>query len=118
ALSMKKQAQLHPIKYLAHLIQVITEKGGQIFENTVAVDIDGEDTVMTRDGYRIRGNHILACSHFPFYSGTGFYFSRLHANRSYVVAIRTEQDYPGGMYISVDQPVRSLRSVPTKEGNM
>lgn len=118
ALSMKNQAQFHPVKYLAHLIQVITDKGGRIFENTVAVDIDGEHTVMTRAGQRVSGDHILACSHFPFYGGLGFYFSRMHANRSYIVAIQTKKDYPGGMYISADQPVRSLRSVPTKDGNL
>lgn len=118
ALSMKNQAQFHPVKYLAHLIRVIRQKGGRIFENTVAVDIDGEDTVMTRDGHRVRGDYILACSHFPFYSGMGFYFSRMHANRSYIVAIKTKNDFPGGMYISADQPVRSLRSVPTNDGHM
>lgn len=118
ALVMKNQAQYHPVKYLAHLVQVIKEKGGRIFENTVAVDIDGEDTVMTRDGHRVSGDHIFACSHFPFYGGMGFYFSRMHASRSYIVAIQTEKDFPGGMYISADKPTRSLRSVPVEDGNL
>ena len=42
ALIMKNQAQFHPPKYLKHLVQNITEKGGLIFENTVAVNIETE----------------------------------------------------------------------------
>ena len=40
ALIMKNQAQFHPLKYLKHLVQNITEKGGLIFENTVAENVD------------------------------------------------------------------------------
>lgn len=113
ALSMKNQAQFHPLKYLTHLVQIFKEKGGRIYENTTAVDVDGGNTVITRDGHRVKGDYVLACSHYPFYDGMGFYFTKLHANRSYVVAIETDKEYPGGMYLSADKPVRSLRSVNT-----
>ena len=113
ALSMKRQAQFHPLRYLAHLVQVITDKGGRIFEGAVAIDVlDGhQPTVVTRDGHRVTGAKVLACSHFPFYDGQGFYFTRMQADRSYVIAARTDLKYPGGMYISADSPTRSLRSV-------
>ncbi len=113
ALVMKNQAQFHPVKYLAHLIRLITEKGGLIFENTTAVNVETESkpTVLTREGLRASGNMILSCSHFPFYEGTGLYSTRMHANRSYILAAKTKKSYPGGMYLSVDQPSRSLRSV-------
>ncbi|KAB7704398.1 FAD-dependent oxidoreductase [Bacillus aerolatus] len=112
ALVMKNQAQFHPIKYLTHLIKIITEKGGLIFENTTGVNIEtGEQpTVLTREGPRAAGNYVLSCSHFPFYEGLGFYSTRLYADRSYIVAAKTKKPFPGGMYISADQPTRSLRS--------
>ena len=66
---------------------------------------------MTRDGKRISGNFVLCCTHFPFYEGVGLYSTRLHADRSYVLAAKTQKPYPGGMYISADEPTRSLRSV-------
>ncbi|MEH7383482.1 FAD-dependent oxidoreductase [Bacillus sp. JJ1533] len=112
AIVMKNQAQFHPVKYLSHLIKIITEKGGQIFEDTVAVNVEtGEKpTVLTRDGNRVTGGFVLACSHFPFYEGTGFYSTRLKASRSYIVAVKAKENYPGGMYLSADQPTRSLRS--------
>lgn len=113
ALLMKEQAQFHPAKYLAHLVQIITEKGGLIFEKTTCVNVETGDqpTVLTREGVRASGKYVLSCSHFPFYEGLGFYSTRMHASRSYVLAAKTEKEYPGGMYISVDKPERSLRSV-------
>ncbi|MGM8216765.1 FAD-dependent oxidoreductase [Bacillaceae bacterium W0354] len=113
ALTMKNQAQFHPLKYLAHLVKFITDNGGQIFENTTAVNIESDgskQTVLTRNGKRITANYVLSCSHFPFYEGKGAYFTRLHADRSYVLAVKTSLKYPGGMYLSTDQPTRSLRS--------
>ncbi|QQK77175.1 FAD-dependent oxidoreductase [Salicibibacter cibarius] len=112
ALVMKDQAQFHPLRYLAPLVKTIVDKGGRIFENTTAVHVErGEEpSVITRGDARVQAKYILSCSHFPFYEGTGFYFTRMHAERSYVVAIKPKMAYPGGMYISVDQPTRSLRS--------
>lgn len=113
ALFMKNQAQFHPLKYLTHLVQVIQEKGGYIFENTTAVNVEENGdkvSVLTRNGKRITGEHILSCSHFPFYEGTGFYFTRMYSERTYLMAAKTNKEYPGGMYLSVDQPSRTIRS--------
>ncbi len=120
ALSMKRQAQFHPLRYLARLVQAIVDKGGHIFENVVAIDVEdgNQPAVVTRDGRRVTGARVLACSHFPFYDGQGFYFTRMRADRSYVIAARTEGKYPGGMYISADSPTRSLRSVKINNEEM
>ncbi|WP_303982008.1 FAD-dependent oxidoreductase [Niallia circulans] len=111
ALVMKNQAQFHPLKYLAHLTKIITEKGGYIFENTTAVNIEtgAHPTVLTRGGARITAKYVLSCSHFPFYEGAGLYSTRMHADRSYIIAAKVKTAYPGGMYISADEPKRSLR---------
>lgn len=114
ALKMDNQAQFHPLKYLKHLVQQFVEAGGLIFEHTPAVNVkeDGEQiAVLTRNGPNVTGSHVIACSHFPFYEGTGLYSARMHADRSYVLACKTKKPYPGGMYLSIDQPSRSLRSV-------
>ncbi|SDJ80406.1 FAD-dependent oxidoreductase [Sediminibacillus albus] len=113
ALHMKNQAQFHPLKYLTHLVHLIKKAGGLIFENTTAVNVEENEqgaVVLTREGKRVTADYILACSHFPFYEGTGLYSTRMYADRSYLLAVKTEEDYPGGMYLSVDQPSRSLRS--------
>jgi len=111
AIVMKNQAQFHPLKYLAHLVQWITRAGGAIYENTTAIDVEegNQPRVITRDGHKIMCDYVLSCSHFPFYDGAGFYFSRMYAARSYVLGVKTEKDYSGGMYLSAEEPKRSLR---------
>lgn len=111
AIVMRNQAQFHPLKYLKHLVERFTEMGGQIFENTTAVDIEegSEPVVTTRDNHRVRCNQMIISTHFPFYDLKGFYFSRMQVNRSYVLAVKTEKEFPGGMYINAETPTRSLR---------
>ncbi|MEI5908309.1 FAD-dependent oxidoreductase [Bacillus spongiae] len=112
AIVMKKQAQFHPVKYLLPLLQFITTNGGKIFENTTCLEEitdDGIRTVHTKNGSKVTCDQIVACSHFPFYDGNGFYFARLYAERSYSVALKIQSDYPGGIYLSADEPKRSIR---------
>ncbi|WP_409303368.1 FAD-dependent oxidoreductase [Peribacillus sp. SCS-155] len=112
AVIMKDQAQFHPVKYLSGLLQEITEMGGKIFEQTTAATLDDEagvPIITTRDGHKIKCNYSISASHFPFNDAMGFYFARMHAERSYVIAIKSNQQYPGGMYINAETPTRSLR---------
>lgn len=113
ALVMKGQAQFHPTKYLVHLLQLIKGKGGLIFEDTTAVNIEtgAHPTVLTSGGSRVTAKHVIACSHFPFYEGLGLYSTRMYADRSYALAVKTKKKFPGGIYISADEPNRSLRAV-------
>lgn len=118
ALVMKHQAQFHPLKYLQKLVEAIRQKGGKIYEQTPAADVEqGETlTVITKHHKRLTCRHLVVCSHFPFYDG-GFYFSRMYAERSYVLAIQSDGQYPGGMYLSADEPKRSIRSAKAANGS-
>ena len=111
ALVMKNQAQFHPLKYLYHLTDEFIKQGGVIYENTVAVDIEEGDrpTVVTREGNKIKANYIVIASHFPFYGIRGLYFSRMYAERAYVLGVKANKEYTEGMYISAESPTRSLR---------
>ncbi|MEC1376401.1 FAD-dependent oxidoreductase [Heyndrickxia oleronia] len=111
ALVMRSQAQFHPIKYLKPLIEYIQQSGGLIFEHTTATDVDYAEypIVITRGGPKVKCKYVCACSHFPFYDGLGFYPTRMYAERSYLIAVKTEKDPPPGMYINAEQPTRSFR---------
>lgn len=113
ALVMKNQAQFHPLHYLSHLVDVIVEKGGLLFEQTTAVNIETGQLakVVTREGKKVTCTHVLSCSHFPFYEGLGVYSARLYAERSYVICVKPNEPYPGGMYLNAESTSRSLRSV-------
>ncbi|WP_078593420.1 FAD-dependent oxidoreductase [Evansella clarkii] len=117
ALIMKKQAQFHPLKYVLKLVDEFIANGGVIYENSTAVDIMTKSetgqrlTVETAEGATITGNYVLSCSHFPFYESEGYYFSRLSPERSYIIAAKGNTEELDAMYLSVDQPDRSIRTV-------
>lgn len=118
ALIMHEQAQFHPLKYLKHLLKLFLEAGGKVFEHTVAVDIEygSEPTLILRDGKKVACKYIVAASHFPFCDKKGLYFARMYVERAYLMAIKTKKPFPGGMYLSIDSPPRTLRSVPAPNG--
>ncbi|MGD6793237.1 FAD-dependent oxidoreductase [Metabacillus indicus] len=114
ALLVKNQAQFHPLNYLHALLDEMMQSGVQIYENTSIIDVKGtkeEPVLLSNEGFEITSGHVIAATHFPFYDGNGFYFARMYADRSYVISAKTSKPYPGGMYLSVDEPKRSLRSV-------
>ncbi len=118
ALKMKDQAQFHPVKYLNALVDAIKEAGGHIYEHAPVVDVDTseEPVVILEGGQKIHSKKAVLATHFPFLDLKGFYFSRMHPMRSYVVAAHTAEAYPGGMYINAESPSRSVRSTVGEDG--
>lgn len=114
AVCFEKQAQFHPRKYLLALADLFTKNGGHIFENTTAIDIheDRECITSTRNGFKIISNKVIVASHFPFYDGGGLYSTRMYGERSYGLAVKAQVKVSGGMYISYEEPTRSVRTHP------
>ncbi len=116
AVVMPGQAQFHPLRYLRYLLGEFAALGGQIYEQTEATGVESGERprVLTKEGHRVTGHYVVAATHYPFHEGMGLYFARMHPERSYAIAcpLPDEQaDYPGGMYLNVDDPKRSVRSV-------
>jgi glycine/D-amino acid oxidase-like deaminating enzyme/nitrite reductase/ring-hydroxylating ferredoxin subunit len=110
AIVMKNQAQYHPLKFQKVLVEKMVEAGGSIYEHTTATDVQSgaHPIVTTAEGHKITCDYLVEGSHFPFYD-KGFYFARMYQDRSYLLALRTKKQYPGGMYLSAETPKRSLR---------
>ena len=102
ALKFKHQAQFNPLKFLKPISENLT-----IYENTRALEIK-ENTVVTKGG-TISANHIVVATHFPFLNVPGYYFMRMHQERSYVLALENAQDV-NGMYIDNDKNGYSFRN--------
>jgi glycine/D-amino acid oxidase-like deaminating enzyme/nitrite reductase/ring-hydroxylating ferredoxin subunit len=119
AIVMKNQAQYHPLKFLKVLVESFVNNGGKIYEHTTAKDVEEGNTpvITTRDGHKVTCNYLVSCSHFPFYD-KGFYFTRMYEERSYLLALRTKKQYPGGMYLSAETPKRSIRYTPYNGENL
>ncbi|MBM7552571.1 FAD-dependent oxidoreductase [Thalassobacillus pellis] len=111
AVKMNQQAQFHPLKYLKSLLIYLKQKDTHIFENTRAVDIKKGTLpeVKTRKGHSVLSDHVVIASHFPFKDLNGMYFARLHVERSYTIAVKTNGPPPKGMYLSTEEPKKSLR---------
>lgn len=120
AVKFDNQAQFHPRKYLLALAKDIPGSGSHIFEGTKALDIEkgSEYSVTTNQGYKVTAPRIVIASHFPFYDGQALFFTRLFPERSYVVAIKIRDQFPEGMYITAEDPGRSLRSIDTENGEL
>ncbi|UTR16359.1 FAD-dependent oxidoreductase [Salipaludibacillus sp. LMS25] len=113
ALAMTGQAQFHPLHYLTFLLEAFKKRGGKVYENTTITGmVEGERPVLeTRQGKYLISRFVLSCTHFPFHDANNYYFTKMHAERSYVIAAKAPD--VNGMYLSVDTalPKRSIRSV-------
>ena len=112
AISFNNQAQFNPKKYIDELAKLIIKQGGEIYENTTIEDVDKRkiNKIISKDGNVIYASNLVIASHHPFYDGMSFYFARLKAERSYILALKKTKDFPKGMFINVESPSRTLRS--------
>ena len=109
AIRVGDQAQFHPRKYCLGLAEAIAADGGFIFERTRALDVDDGSGTVTTDRGALRAGAVVLATHLPF-PAAGGYFARAEPLRSYALAGRIGGALPQGMYISVDEPTRSVRS--------
>lgn len=109
AVRLEGQAQFHPRRYCLGLAAALVKEGGLIFENSPALHLDSEAGTVTTDFARARAGAVVVATQIPFVN-TGGHFARMTPSRSYALALRSSADPMEGMYISVDQPTRSLRS--------
>ncbi len=120
AVRFDDQARFHPRKYLLALAQKVDGDGSAIFEQSRVVDIEEGNplTVTTKQGKKVTAENVVIASHFPCYDGRGFYFARMYPERSYVLALRIKEKFLGGMYITAEDPGRSLRSQEHEGGEL
>ncbi|MBW7571746.1 FAD-dependent oxidoreductase [Caproiciproducens faecalis] len=102
AVKFSNQAQFHPLKFLNSISSGLT-----IFENTRALIVRG-DSIITNRG-RVTADHIVVATHFPIVNVPGWYFARMHQERSYVIALKNAGQLKG-MYIDADPDGYSFRS--------
>ena len=121
AVRFDNQAQFHPRKFLLGLAETYINNGGNIFEQSRVVDIEeneGAYVIMTNQGKKVTAKKLIIASHYPCYNKPGLYFTRIHEEMSYVVAIKAKENYPGGMYIAAEESGHSLRSQMSNQGEL
>lgn len=113
------QSQLHPLRVLAELLRQVRAAGGRVVEDCrvtgADVALDGVRVATTRG--TILAEHLVLATGAPVLD-RGLLFARLQPSRSYVGAYRVPEEValPEGVFLSVDEPSRSLRVEPDAEG--
>ncbi|WP_316248737.1 FAD-dependent oxidoreductase [Zongyangia hominis] len=95
AVRFEGQAQFHPLLFLRSIVE-----GLSIFERTRVQTVE-EDQLVTDKG-TVRAKHIVFACHYPFLNAPGYYFMRMHQERSYVLALDHAMQVKG-MYLGIDE---------------
>jgi Glycine/D-amino acid oxidases (deaminating) len=102
AVRFNDQAQFHPLKFLKAISADL-----EIYEHTMAREI--RNGVVITDRGRVTADHVIVATHFPIINIPGWYFARMHQERSYVIALENAGQV-NGMYIDEDPAGYSFRN--------
>lgn len=118
ALQLPDQAQFNPMAVLDAFAMDLRSRGVKIVEGTRVRNIDAGTRVMVdTDKGSIQAQHVILATGAPILD-RGMYFAKLEPSRSYVAAYRvpgSQGALPRGMYLSADQPARSLRTATIRD---
>ena len=113
AVRLDDQAQFHPRKFCLGLAAAIEGQGARIFECSRVADVkDGSPVTVVCEGGTVEADWVVLATHIPFLD-RGLFFAKAFPERSYALAWKQQEsggDRIEGMYISIDQPTRSIRS--------
>lgn len=102
ALRFFNQAQFQPLKFLAALAEKV-----KVFEKTKVIEVK-EGEAATEKG-SVFANNIVLAVHYPFIITPGYYFLRMHQERSYAIALDNAPNIKG-MYIGIEESGLSYRN--------
>lgn len=110
AIKFKNQAKFNPIKYTLSLANIFRDK---IYENANVIKIEKNNNsyVVHTQNNKIYCKKIVIATHFPIKDIPGFHFIKMYQETSNVLAVDIEDNIFNGMYINVETPTISLRSM-------
>lgn len=102
ALKFNNQAQFNPLKFLKDISNELV-----IYENTRALEI--KENLVVASGGNITAKNIVVATHYPIMNAPGYYFMKMHQERSYVLALENKSEIDG-MYIDLNKEGYSFRT--------
>ncbi len=117
AIKFKNQAKFNPKKYCLSLADIIKEK---IYENSDVIKIEkyGNSYIVYTPNNKIYCKKIVMATHFPIKDIPGFHFLKMYQETSNVIAIDIKDNTFNGMYINVENPTLSFRSMKYNNHNI
>jgi glycine/D-amino acid oxidase-like deaminating enzyme/nitrite reductase/ring-hydroxylating ferredoxin subunit len=117
-LRFPRQAQFHPLKYLAGLARCIQDAGGRIFTQTHAAEIEsGPPGSVTTDnnGATILADSIVVATNTPVNDRGGIH-TKQAPYRTYVIGVRVpHESIPKGLYWETAHPYHYVRLATERE---
>lgn len=102
ALCFPEQACFHPLKFLYRIAEEV-----KVYEHTKVLRV--EDHLIVTDRGNVKASRIVFACHYPFLNRPGYYFLRMHQERSYVIALE-KVPLMQGMYLGAEEGGLSFRS--------
>ena len=112
------QARFHPRKYLAGLTRAVREKGGEIFEHSVADEFFADPLRVEANGRRLKCKDVVIATHNPIAgiasaTRADLFQTKLALYTSYVIAGRMTRDtVPDALFWDTASPYHYLRTEP------
>lgn len=117
AIEFDNQAKIHPIKYAYGLAKGILKNKGMIFENSKVDDIkkkNGKYEIYVNNN-KVIADYVVMATRYPIMKIPGYYFLKMYQSTSFAIVADVKQELFDGMYISLETPTISFRTV--KDGN-
>ncbi|MFW5637369.1 MAG: FAD-dependent oxidoreductase [Thermodesulfobacteriota bacterium] len=105
AIRLDNQARFHPARYCTALAGAVQGDDSRIFELSRVLDVD-KGTVKTAGG-SIKAENVVLATQMPILD-RGAFFASNYPKRSYLLAARIDGTVPDGMFISAEDPIRSV----------
>ena len=118
AIRLAGQFQLDPVELLGALRREAEAHGVLVVEGARVRKVRGHGPIaLTTELGRVEADRVVVATNLPILDRGG-YFARMQPARSYVLAFHTDLPAVDAMYLSADQPSRSLRDAPAESGHL
>ena len=118
AVRLADQAEFDPMQLLAALADEVRSLGGVIREGVRVTGANARQPVRVHtDRGEFSAERLVLATGTPMLD-RGLYFAKLAAKRSYAASYRVPGSLPRDMYLSVDEPSRSIRTTPDGDGEL
>jgi glycine/D-amino acid oxidase-like deaminating enzyme/nitrite reductase/ring-hydroxylating ferredoxin subunit len=118
AVALPGQLGLDPYRLAVATARAFVAEGGVLAEGrrVERVEVGRPVELHTRQG-AIRADAAVIATAAPMLY-RGLYFAKTRASRSYLTSYRIEDAPPPGLFLSVDEPTRSVRTTPDAEADV
>lgn len=109
ALRFYGQAVFHPLKFIKKLAENLV-----VYENTAVKKVEREEadgstiTKLEANQHIVKAKRVVFATHYPFLNVPGYYFMRMHQERSYVLALNNTKQMDH-IYYGIDKGGYSFR---------